>query len=150
MAKFTINGMDEIAASFEQLANVTDDDKMNVIMSGARVLLEKQKEKILQLFVQRSGDLADSLTIGKRTGDSGPFAYITFKGKHRSSGTGQRNQSPKSPYSGSNSEVAYVLNYGSPRIAATHWLENANEEAEEEVVDTMQQAWNDVLETKGF
>lgn len=152
MAKFTFNGMDEISASFEQLSKLTDDDKMSVIMPAAKLLLQRQKEKILQLFNQRTGALHDSLTIEQRSGDDGVFAYIFPKGKHPGSGTGKRRGKRRSNgrYSGTNSEIAWILNYGSPRIAATHWLENANEEAEEEVVAAQQEAWDDLLTKKGL
>ena len=153
MAKFSFNGMDEISASFEQLANITDEDKMSVIMPAARLLLQRQKEKILSLFTQRTGDLANSLTIEERSGDDGIFAYIFPKGKHRGSSTGKRkrkNGRSNGKYSGTNSEVAWILNFGSPRITATHWLENANEEAEDEVIAAQQDAWNDLLAKKGL
>lgn len=153
MAKFSFNGADDLAASFEQLANLTDEDKMGIIMPAARLLLEKQREKIKQLFTQRTGDLTDSLAIQEKSDDDGVYANIYLKGKHSGSGTGKRkrkNGRSNGKYSGSNAEIGYILNFGSPRIAATHWLENANEEAEEEVVETMQSAWNDILDTKGF
>ena len=47
-------------------------------------------------------------------------------------------------------EIAWILNYGSPRIAATHWLENANEEAEDEVIETQQAAWDELVTKKGL
>ena len=153
MAKFSFNGMDEIAASFEQLANLTDEDKMSVIMPAAKLLLQRQKEKILSLFTQRTGDLANSLTIEERSSDDGVFSYIFPKGKHRGSSTGKRKRKDgrsNGKYSGTNAEVAYILEYGSPRIAATHWLENANEEAEEEVISTQQAAWDNLLTEKGL
>ena len=152
MAKFSFNGMDEISASFEQLSRLTDDDKMSVIMPAAQLLLQRQKEKILSLFTQRTGDLANSLTIEKRSGEDGVFAYIFPKGKHRGSSTGKRRGKRRSngKYSGTNAEVAYNLEYGSPRITATHWLENANEEAEDEVVSAQQAAWDDLLTKKGL
>lgn len=152
MAKFSFNGMDEISASFEQLSRLTDDDKMSVIMPGAQLLLQRQKEKILSLFTQRTGDLANSLTIEKRSGEDGVFAYIFPKGKHRGSSTGKRRGKRRSngKYSGTNAEVAYILEYGSPRISATHWLENANEEAEDEVVSAQQAAWDDLITKKGL
>lgn len=153
MAKFTFNGMDEISASFEQLSKLTDDDKMSVIMPAAKLLLQRQKEKILQLFNQRTGALHDSLTIEKRSGDDGVFAYIFPKGKHPGSGTGKRkrkNGRSNGKYSGTNAEVAYILNFGSPRISATHWLENANEEAEDEVIAAEQTAWDELLTKKGL
>ena len=152
MAKFSFNGMDEISASFEQLSRLTDDDKMSVIMPAARLLLERQRDKILSLFTQRTGDLADSLTIEEKSDDDGVFAYIFPKGKHRGSSTGKRKGKRRSngKYSGTNAEVAYILEYGSPRISATHWLENANEEAESEVIAAQQEAWNDLVTKKGL
>lgn len=152
MAKFSFNSMDEISASFEQLANLTDEDKMSVIMPGAKVLLQRQREKIESLFVQRTGDLANSLTIEEKSGENGPYAWIFPKGKHRGSSTGKRKGKRRSngKYSGTNAEVAYILEYGSPRINATHWLENANEEAEDEVIAAQQEAWSDLITKKGL
>lgn len=152
MAKFSFNGMDEISASFEQLSRLTDDDKMSVIMPAAKLLLQRQRDKILSLFTQRTGDLADSLTIEEKSDDDGVFAYIFPKGKHRGSSTGKRKGKRRSngEYSGTNAEVAYILEYGSPRISATHWLENANEEAEEEVISAQQAAWDELITKKGL
>lgn len=157
MAKFMINGMDEIAASFEQLAHITDEDKMSVIMPAAELLVERQRQKIVQLFQQRTGDLAKSLTIRERRDDSGVFANIYLKGKHRGSSTGKRKKKDSNgkvivsgKYSGTNAEVGYVLEHGSPRITARHWMETANEEAMDEVIEIQQDAWNEMLEKKGL
>lgn len=153
MAKFSFNGMDEISASFEQLSNLSDQDRLGVIMAGANVLVTRQKEKIVQLFQQRTGKLADSIKIAVKDDGDGSYAYISPEGKHPGSGTGRRkrrNGRSNGKYSGTNAEVAYILNYGSPRISATHWLENANEEAEGEMMESMQAAWDDVLDTKGL
>lgn len=153
MAKFSFNGLDEISASFEQLANLSDQDRLSVIMAGANVLVTRQKEKIVQLFQQRTGKLADSIKIAVKDDGDGSYAYISPEGKHPGSGTGRRkrrNGRSNGKYSGTNAEVAYILNYGSPRISATHWLENANEEAEGEMMESMQAAWDDVLDTKGL
>lgn len=152
MAKFTFNGMDEISASFEQLANITDEDKMAVIMPAARLLLTRQKEKIQSLFNQVTGALADSLTIQEKSDDSGAYAQIYLKGKHPGSSTGKRKGKRRSngKYSGTNAEIGYILEYGSPRIAATHWMENANEEAADEVISAEEAAWNDLITEKGL
>ena len=152
MAKFSFNGMDEISASFEQLANLTDEDRLSVIMPAARLLVQRQKEKIVQMFQQRTGDLEKSIKIKVKDDGDGSYAYISPEGKHRGSGTGKRRGKRRSngKYSGTNAEVAYILNYGSPRISATHWLENANEEAEEEVIAAEQEAWNNLVTKKGL
>lgn len=152
MAKFSFNGMDEISASFEQLANLTDEDRLSVIMPAARLLVQRQKEKIVQMFQQRTGDLEESIKIKVKDDGDGSYAYISPEGKHRGSGTGKRRGKRRSngKYSGTNAEVAYILNYGSPRISATHWLENANEEAEEEVIAAQQEAWDNLVTKKGL
>lgn len=152
MANFSFNGLDEISASLEQLSRLSDNEKLSVIMPSAQLLLQRQKEKIRQLFRRRTGDLEDSMTLEPRENDDGPSVYIYPKGKHRGSSTGKRKGSRRSngKYSGTNAEVAYILNYGSPRITATHWLDNANDESEDEVIASQQAAWDDLVAKKGL
>lgn len=152
MAGFTFNGMDEISASFEQAAQLTDEDRMSVIMPGAQLLLERQREKIRSLFNQWTGALADSLTIREKADDDGAYANIFLKGKHPGASTGKRRGKRRSngKYSGTNAEIGYILEHGSPRIAATHWMESANEDAADEVAAAQQEAWNELLTKKGL
>lgn len=157
MAKFTFNGMDELSASFEELLNLTDQERMGIIMPAAELLVEKQKQKLRELFKQRSGALAASITIREKTDDSGAYAEIFLKGKHPGSSTGKRNKRdangkiiPSGKYSGTNAEVGYILEYGSPRIAPRHWMDSANDEAGDEVVETMQEAWDNLITQKGL
>lgn len=152
MAKFSFNGMDEIAASFEQLAHLSDDEKVSILMPSAQLLLQRQREKIASLFKRRTGDLENSLAITQQQNDGNPSLFIAPAGKHRGSSTGKRKGKRRSngKYSGTNAEVAYILEYGSPRIAATHWMETANEEAAEEVTASQQDAWNELVTKKGL
>ncbi len=152
MAKFSFNGMDEISASFEQIASLTDEDKMTVIRPAAERLLQRQKEKIRSLFRRRTGSLEESLTIEERNDENGAYAHIYPKGKHPGSSTGKRKGKRRSngKYSGTNAEVGYILEFGSARIAASHWMENANEEAADEVTSLQQQAWDALLTKKGL
>ena len=152
MASFSFNGMDELSAGFEQLSQLSDADKMTVIMPAAKLLVERQREMIQRLFRQRTGDLANSLSIQEKSDEDGAYAHIYLKGKHRGSSTGKRKGKRRSNgrYSGTNAEVGYILEYGSPRIAARHWMENANEEAADEVVAAEQAAWDDLITQKGL
>ena len=152
MAKFSFNGLDEISASLEQLFKLTDEDKVSILMPSAQLLLQRQKEKIAKLFKRRTGDLEASLSISQQNSDLGPSLFIAPEGKHRGSSTGKRKGKRRSngKYSGTNAEVAYILEYGSPRIAATHWMENANEEAADEVTASQQDAWNELVTKKGL
>lgn len=152
MAKFTFNGMGEISADFETLAHLSDEEKLSIIRPAANLLLERQRDKLVTLFRQLTGSLAKSLSIEERVDDDGVSAYISPKGKHPGSSTGKRRGKRRSngKYSGTNSEVAYVLEHGSPRIAATHWMENTNEEASDDVIAAQQAAWDGLLIKKGF
>lgn len=152
MAKFSFNGVDTLSASFEQLSRLSDADKMGILMPAAKLLVQRQREKIEQLFTKRTGDLADSLTIRQESGEDGAYAHIYLKGKHRGSSTGKRKGKRRSNgrYSGTNAEVGYILEFGSPRIAARHWMETANEEAADDVVAAEQAAWDDLVTQKGL
>lgn len=152
MASFSFNGADTLSASFEEMANLTDEERMSVIMPGARLLLERQRAKILSLFKRRTGALADSLDIQERSDENGVYAHIYLKGKHPGSGRGKRLKKGKSAgkYSGTNAEVGYILEYGSPRIAASHWMETANEESADDVAAAQQESWNELLDKKGL
>lgn len=152
MAKFSFNGVDSLEASFEQLSQLSDEEKLSILLPSGQLLLERQKEKLRKLFKRRTGDLEDSLTLSTKKGEESPIVTIYPTGKHRNSFTGKRIKKGRSSgkYSGTNVEVAYILNYGSPRIPATHWLENANEEAEADVIASQQEAFNELLEKKGL
>ena len=153
MAKFSFNGMDEITGSIEQLMNLTNEDRMSVIMPAATLVAERQKEKIRQVFKQRTGDLANSITIRERLDGDIAYANIYLKGKHRGSSTGVRRRKDgrkNGKYSGSNAEVGYVLEYGSQRITPRHWMETANEEVEDDLISVQQTAWDDLMKKKGL
>lgn len=150
MAKLGFNGCDSIAASVEQLAQISDEEKLRVLQPASEVIVRHQKEKIAGTFTEHTGALSQSITAEAKSGEA--VIVITQKGKHPGSSTGSRKYKgrKKGSYSGTNAEIAYILNYGSPRIPATHWLENANEEAEEEVDAALEAAWDELLKSKGL
>lgn len=157
MGKFYFNGLDEIAASVEQLAQLTDEEKLSLLTPAGEILVQRHKDKIAEVFKRRTGDLAASITMEAKEGGESPKLVIFQKGKHRNSFTGKRfkknndgKRRASGKYSGTNAEVAYILNYGSPRVAPTHWLENANEEAAADMIAAQQEAWDELLTKKGL
>lgn len=151
MASFKFDGIDTI--SFEQAAQMTDEDKLSVIMPAANLLKERHAEAIRQTFAQHSGDLAESIGISVKAGESGSSAFVSPQGTHSRTNKGLRKRKKtgtKRKYRNSNAEIAFILEYGSPRIAARHWMENANEKAEPEVAEAMETAFGDVLRKKGL
>ena len=157
MAKFSFNGLDQISASFETLSKISDDDKYAIVDNAATFLRDCFVDRIKGWFVQRSGDLAKSITVERKDDDDGSYAHISLKGKHSGSSTGKRKKRVKGnrrmssgKYAGTNAEVGYILEYGSPRIQATHWMETTNEENADEVMSIMEGSWDDLLTSKGL
>ena len=153
MASFKFDGIDYISASFEQLSSISDEEKMSILRPAAEFLRAKYQETIRDKFRQITGTLAESISIEQKSDDAGAYAHVAPKGKHPGSSTGKRkrrNGRSNGRYSGTNEEIAYILNYGSPRISPTHWLENANEEAADEIVAIEQQQWDELMTQKGL
>lgn len=152
MAKFSFDGIDTISASFEQLTQLSDEEKYSIIRPAADLLIKKYSDKIKSLFHQRTGTLAASITAEQRSDEDGVFSHIFPKGKHPGSSTGKRKgkRGSNGKYSGTNAEVAYILEYGSPRIAASHWMETTNEEVSDEIAAAQQAAWDELLTQKGL
>ena len=82
---------------------------------------------------------------------------ISAKGKHPKSSTGKRMKMGKDgkrrssgKYSGTNAEILYLLEYGSPRIPASHAIETANENAEDEILQLEADAWDEHLKSLGL
>ena len=153
MAKFSFNGLDTLEASFQQLAQLSDEEKYSVIAPAAELLKDRFVDKICSLFTQRTGDLARSITVTQRVSDNGAYAHIAPAGKHSHVSMGKRKRKKygtSRKYYGTNAEVAYILEYGSPRISASHWMETTNEESEDEIVKAEAAAWDNLLKSKGL
>ena len=96
--------------------------------------------------MKRTGQLIESVKAARKKGES-PIVAITPKGKRKGAYTGQRKTHGGGTYQGTNAEVAYVLEYGTPRMAATHWMETTNEEAGDEVVAAEAAVWDEYLKS---
>lgn len=145
MAEFHCNGMDELNISFAQLARTPEETQYSMLEAGAAALVEKWKEKLQS--IKRSNQLIESIKTKRKTGGSGPSVFVTPNGTRRSEYRGIRKTKKMGSYKKTNAEVAYVLEYGTPRMAARHWMETANEEASDEVVAAEAAVWDDYLKS---
>lgn len=144
MAKFKTRGVDELTLSLEQLATTPEETQYSILEAGASALIPRWKETLQSM--KRTGQLIESVKAARKKGES-PIVAITPKGKRKGAYTGQRKTHGGGTYQGTNAEVAYVLEYGTPRMAATHWMETTNEEASDEVVAAEAAVWDDYLKS---
>lgn len=157
MASFRFNGMDAIEHGFEQLLTMSDDEKLFILMPAAEFVLERQTNAIKSAYSVISGALSKSLKISKKSGKDGIYLQIAPHGKHPGSSTGKRKKKNRygkavssGSYSGTNAEVLYILEHGSPRIQASHIIEITNEQAEPDVLLIEADRWDSLLKSKGL
>lgn len=161
-ADFGVNGADFTFTTGKGDA-LTTDDLLEVLRPAAMRLKEHFRNAIVKRFKQRTGSLADSIDF-EEDYLAGSFVSFMVKpfGKHK---TGKRtrksragsplakgakhNRSVKSS-SISNMELGYLLEYGTPRIQATHWMETANEEIAEELQTMIDENFTELLKKKGL
>lgn len=165
MAKFNVSYSSDYAHFEAELAAgdvLTNDDILECLRPAAMKLVEFYKQAIRKYFNTRTGSLEDSIDFDDNT--TGQYAFITVKpfGTHsggnrkRKSRAGpagrkyaKRNRSPSSQKL-KNEELAYLLEYGTPRIPASHWMENTNEEVEDEIQDMIDAEYDKLLKRKGL
>mgnify|MGYP006978556433 CR=1 FL=1 len=149
MAKFRVNGVDGLDLTFERKSQLSTDDLLRIIRPGAELIQTRFVQKIQAIFTQHSGDLANAFKLRERKSDDGAAISIAPEGKHSPNGRGIRNRK-KSGKPKTNAEVAFVLEYGSPRMAATHFMENTIDESEADVIAAMDAEFNKILDERGL
>lgn len=82
--------------------------------------------------------------VGRKTREAGYHRPKTGQGtSHKRKHHGMSNAV-------SAQDVAYYLEYGTPRMSATHWMENVVEATEDEIYKAMEIAWDEYLKSKGL
>lgn len=149
-------------------SGLSSEDMLSILRPAAQILREHYRATIMRLFKRRTGSLADSIQIDEfgldRAYMDASEASITVgpKGKHKGSKRAARSRAGDSSrkYAKhnrtarataiSNAELGYLLEYGTPRIAATHWMENANEEIENDIQQSIEEEFDKLMGSKGM
>lgn len=158
MGQFRVNGVDSLDLTFERKAQLSDDDLFRIIRAGAEVMRDRLREKVQTVFRQHSGDLANSFKLFPRKDNGQPVIYVRPSGSHSPNGRGIRNRrkylkkqkKTNKEQKKTSAEVAYVLEYGSPRHTATHFMEICAEESAPEVTAAMEAEFNRLLDERGL
>jgi hypothetical protein len=165
MAKFKVSWGTEFASftGAKEAEDVfTTDDILECLRPAAMKLVEYYKSSIRRLFKRRTGSLEESIDFDDDT--VGPYAFILVKpmGKHKGSKYTRKSRAGPADRKGAkhnrkptakalkNEELGYLLEYGTPRISATHWMENTNEEVAEEIQDIIENQFTELLKKKGL
>lgn len=144
MAKFSVNGIDELAADLRRLGQLDNDELVaDMLDAGAEVVADEWIHGILEATKpdgRSTGDMARSVAPTKGIKKIGDVSAkeIYPQGKDRK---GVRN-----------AEKAFILHYGKSNAnqPPTRFVDAVEESAEDKAVSTMENVFNNYLEKEGF
>ena len=138
MASMSIDGLAMLSLSFDQMAALPDDVLKDMAKAGGEVAAKAQSQKAKQMLQgpYYSGAVAGATRVTKvsRTND-GAQAYVTFEG---------------SSHGNTIAEIAFVNEYGKKRQPARPFIQTANEEAADDILNAQAEVYNDWLNSENL
>lgn len=164
MAKFNVKFQtDSSHLNVEKEAGdtLTIDDLLNCLRPAALRLVEAYKATIRNYFNRRTGSFEDSIEQEDWNVRNDASIMVRPAGKHKGGNVLRKSKAGPADrrYAKHNREVdrtlkneelGYYFEVGTPRIAATHWMENTNEEVAEEIQDMIETEFDNLLRKKGL
>lgn len=147
MAQFSVQGIDGLALSFQEIAQIPDSVVEEMLSAGGEVVAAAQKAEIRSLGLVESGRLADSIQsaskVGKRGGEQKRYVLVYPSGTHHKYTRRKKTKVYKRSRHGrtytvggdmktaTNAEVGFVHEFGAPHagIPAKQWMAKANEKS---------------------
>jgi hypothetical protein len=155
MATLHCEGIEGLALSLEEFQKIPDSVVEEMLQAGGKVVADAQRAELRSLGLVHSGKLAQSIEIHLKSGgrDNGNrcHAVVYPEGSNHSYRSRVKTRAYKRSKHGrtytvgggrktaSNAEVGFIQNYGAPGrgIAATNWMEHANEKSADACVQAM-------------
>lgn len=130
MATFDGIGFDDLIADMLEESALVSKAADDVLAAGAAVTSDCWKAAIKSHDLIDTGDMLASVAAGpvQTDGNDVKYIYVSPQGKDHK---GVRN-----------AEKAFINHYGTSKIKATHFVDDAETEASEKAADAMQDVWN--------
>lgn len=140
MAKLSVNGIDDLMLSLEEIASIPDDVAEAMLNAEAQVVEEAQLAEGMAMGVYNTGQTLHSIRRGrmKRGRDGVRAVYVTPTGKNDK---GERNAA-----------VAFINEYGVPsrKIPPRPFIATANEKAADPAVAEAENIYDEFLKSKNL
>lgn len=140
MAKLSVNGLDDLMLSLEEIASIPDDVAAAMLDAEAQVVEEAQLAEGMSMGVYDTGQTLSSIRRGrmKKGRDGTRQMYVTPKG------TNDKEER--------NATVAFVNEFGVPRrkIPPRPFIATANEKAATPAVAEAEKIYDQFLQDKGL
>ena len=128
-------GLDLVMKQMEQIVAVSDETALEMVRAGADAATECWKKSAQSHGHVRTGGMLESIgPTSMREKDGLPYCEVYPQGKDK---RGVRQV-----------EKAAYLNYGTSRIHADHWIEEASDECNSNVTAAMKAVWEKAMSNK--
>jgi hypothetical protein len=131
MARFSTDGIDQIAAEMAWMGEAAGEVADEMLLAGAEEVKRAWKETAERHGYRETGDMIESIRADKAPkSDANDVRRINVypRGEDRK---GVRN-----------AEKAYVLHYGTSKIHGSHWVDEADQDADPMVQDVFEKIWD--------
>lgn len=134
MARFEMEGFDELLADMKRQGELVGEVADRMLMAGAEEVKKVWRQSAERVPHRVSGDLIESIDYARKPKTAGDIRTIDIypQGKDRK---GVRN-----------AEKAFILNYGKKNKAPSHWVDDADRASGEPVMQAMTEIWEKHLE----
>lgn len=122
MAEFKAVGLDELALSLQEIAEIPEDIQDEMLRAQGAIVAQAQRESAQRYGIQRTGTLIRSIKAGKVKLDKhgNRVLYVTPVGSRVRGGKKT-----------TNAEIAFLNEYGTRRQKARPFMRDANERSAE-------------------
>lgn len=165
MAGFSVNGLDDLILSMEEVAGMPDDVQNDMLNAQADIVLKAQKAEAEKLGMysgynthnnSRDTSATNTLSGQSRSHSTGGLARSLKKSSPKKTSAGR---SVKIYFAGSrsrgnttttNTEIAFLNEFGTRNINARRFIWTANEKSAQAAVDASAQVYNEWLKSKNL
>lgn len=150
MARFKMTGLDATIRQMTELGELSDKVADKMLAAGAEEVKKAWKKAAQKHDLRLTGQMLDSIGYPRKPKDVNGIKTMDIYPQGNSTYTESDGKRIERAKPIRNAEVAFVQHYGTSSIPATHWVDTADELAEEPVARVMNEIWDEELRKRGL
>lgn len=135
MARFSTSGIDDIIRDMRKMGETSGDAAKAMLQAGAEEVKKAWKQAAEEHELRDTGDMIASIGFAREPKSINDVLTIDIYPQ----GTDHKGVR--------NAEKAFVLHYGTSKLPATRWVDDADRYSEQYAIPAMEKAWDEFIET---
>lgn len=152
MARFRTDGIDQVIEQMRQLGELTGEVADQMLLAAAEEVKKAWRQAIKQHGLVDTGSLIESIGYARKPKTVGDVRIMDIypQGKSNSFRDKRNGKTYDRKKPVRFAEIAFINNYGTSSIKATHFVDTADDLASKPVTDIMTRLWEEALRKKGL